>query len=296
MPLKLKKKAAPVSNKPRKVTPLKGSIAKGSIVTERPDLEESKSVKVFDIPVGMLVEHSENPNVQSEKVHDELIEKIKRDGFDEPIIVVPHVIKGIPDGKYLIVSGHHRTKAAKALGITKIPGIIREGWSEDQAAIELISRNSLTGNMDPYRFTELFDRLKKRYDPAQLQKMMGLTEKKAFAQLYKRVADSLPPKAKKKLEDAKETIKSVDDLTGILNTIFTEHGSELDWGFMVFSHGGKNHHYVKIGHGTEKRLKALEELLKDNDIQADDFFAELLADEQHSGNVIERIKNAQAAA
>lgn len=310
MALKLKKPGTGAARpavkklaKPARV--LRGQINPGVMAGVAPEgIKESTYIKVFEIPLIRLVEHRENPNQQSERVHDELIEKIRRDGFDEPIIVVPELKNKVPTGNFLIVSGHHRKKAAAALlergdkRYETVPAVIREGWDEDQAAIELISRNSLTGQMDPYKFTELYDRLKKRYDPEALKKMMGLTEKKAFAQLYKTVAANLPPKQKKKLEDAKENIKSIDDLTGILNNIFTEHGSELDFGFLVFSYGGKDHHYIKVNDVANKALKAREAAIEDAGVNAEEVFRAILSDTELFDNVIQSVKakqNAKAA-
>ena len=264
----------------------------GRIMDKAPVGLKPSSLKVFDIPIAMLVEHGENPNVQTEKVFDEIVDKIRRQGFDEPIIVVPEVVKLKPTGKYLIVSGHHRKKAAVTLGMTALPAVIREGWSEDQVLVELMARNSLGGSMDPFKFTEAFDKLKKRYDPEQIKKMVGLTEKKAFDALYKKVKDALPAKAKKKLEEAKEDIKSIEDLTGILHQIFKEHGSELDYGMMVFSHGGKEHHYIRISTSTNKTIKALKKQIEDNDLTADDVFAEIFKGD--FGNVIKKVKDAKA--
>lgn len=296
MPLKLKKpKTAAKLKKPMRVA--RGRINAGQIQQDAPEgISESTHIKVFEIPLTMLVDHRENPNQQSERVHDELIEKIRRDGFDEPIIVIPEMKNERPTGKYMIVSGHHRKKAAAALlergdeRFKTVPAVIRTGWDQDQAAIELISRNSLTGQMDPYKFTELYDRLKKRYDPEQLKKMMGLSEKKAFSQLYKTVAANLPPKQKKKLEDAKENIKSIDDLTGILNTIFTEHGSELDFGFLVFTHGGKEHHYIKLDTDANKSLKAIEKSIEDAGLDAQNVFKAVFKDKAVFDNVIKTMK------
>ena len=290
MPLKLKKTGPAV---PTSVIPDKGA----HVVTAAPKgLKESSIVKVFDIPVDLLVEHSDNPNVQNEKVFDEMVNKIRKDGFDEPIIVVPYVQNGKPTGKWLITSGHHRKKAATTLGMKMVPAIIREGWNEDQVLIELINRNTLSGTIDPFKFTEAVDKLKKRYDLEQIKRMTGLNEKKAFDALYKRIIDKAPPKIKKKLEDAKEDIKSIDDLTGILHAIFKEHGSELDWGMMVFSHGGKKHFYVKIDSSGEKAMEALQKKMESANLRSEQVFSELLSDTKYLDNVIKKVQNANPTA
>lgn len=281
--LLLKKKPAKASS------PVSDLAAPGKVASEAKGLQLS-SLKVFDIPMGQLVEHKENPNEQDERVFEELVERIRRDGFDDPIKVVPELIKGKPTGKYLIVGGHHRRKAAELLGYKTIPAIIREGWDQDRVDIELIADNSLGGKINPFKFTELFSRLQKRYDPEQLKKMVGLTEKKAFNALFKQVSSQLPAKAKKKLEEAKETINSIEDLSSVLNTIFREHGSEVDHSIMVMSYGGKKHTYIQIDGPTQKRLEALKERHDAGEFKIGDFFAKLLNDPA-ADNVINGLKN-----
>lgn len=258
----------------------------GRIRRDGHGLKKSK-LAVFDIPLGQLVEHGENPNEQDEKTFDQLVERIRKEGFDEPIHVIPEIKNGNVTGKYLIFSGHHRVKAARLAGLREVPAIIREGWDDDRIAIELISRNRLTGDLNPHKFTELFTRLQKRYDPEQLKKMMGLTQKKAFNALFKQVRDQLPAKAKKKLDEAKETINSVEDLSQVLNTIFKDHGSETDHSFMVFTYGGKDHYYIQVSDGTAKRVKALKDRLEAiGPMAGDALFSKLLSDTVRIDNII----------
>jgi hypothetical protein len=275
---------------PAKVT--KGiKLGAGSIRKDGGGLKES-TLKVFDIPLGQLVEHSENPNEQSEKTFDQLVERIRTEGFDEPIHVYPEMKKGALTGKYVIFSGHHRVKAGKLAGMTHVPGIIREGWDEDRVAIELVTRYQLRGNLNAHKFTELYNRLQKRYEPEQLKKMMGLTEKKQFESLYKQVSSQLQPKQRKKLEEAKETIKSVDDLSKVLNTIFKEHGSETDHSFMVFTYGGKKHYYIQVEGDTAKMVESIKERCEAlGPMAGNKLFNELLGDTVRVDNVISGIKN-----
>lgn len=284
--LKPRPKSAPV----KRTQGLK--LGAGSIRKDGRGLKES-ALKVFDIPIGQLVEHAENPNEQSEKTFDQLVERIRTEGFDEPIHVYPEMKKGVLTGKYVIFSGHHRVKAGKLAGMTHVPGIIRDGWDEDRVAIELVTRNQLRGNLNAHKFTELYNRLKKRYEPEQLKKMMGLTEKKAFTALYKQVATQLQPKQRKMLEEAKETINSVDDLSKVLNNIFKEHGNETDHSFMVFTYGGKKHYYIAVEGDTAKKLEALKDRCQAiGPMAANALFNTLLSDTVRIDNVISGISNA----
>lgn len=279
-----------LKKKPHTVVKATSALRLGGKIADHAEkgIEHSK-LNVFDIPLALLVAHEDNPNTQSEKVFDELVERIRQEGFDEPIIVYPEIIRGNPTGKYKIASGHHRAKAAELAGFDKVPAIIREGWDEDRALIELTARNALRGNLDPVLFTKTYNKLKDTYGEDQLRKMMGLTDKKQFAALYKGVRAQLTPRQQKKLDEAKEEIKSVDDLSQVLNEIFREHGTKIDRSMLVFSFGGKNHLYIKVDKTTFDRIKKLSEECEDGEAEMGRVFDHLLS-KHDTGTLIKDAK------
>ena len=142
-------------------------------------------------------------------------------------------------------------------GITEIPAVVKH-WSDREKKVALTKRNVLRGKMNKQKLTALYrDLAKDGKDPVQLQRELGFTDTKAFEAMIEKIETQLPPKQKKKLQEAKETIKSVDDLSSVLNKIFKESGSELDKGYMVFSFGGKQHHYFQINEDTNTKLKEI---------------------------------------
>jgi ParB/RepB/Spo0J family partition protein len=219
-----------------------------------PAPEHKGDLHIVMIPVEDLIPDAENPNEMDEATFDLLIEEIRQQGFDEPILVRPHPTM---EGKYQIGSGHHRTKAATIVGLTELPAIIKE-WSDLEQREALAKRNALRGNLNKEKMVKLYQEVVKEVGDAKLaQRRLGFSDSKAFEKLYDQAKASLPPKQRKKLEQAKEKIKSIDDLSSVLNRIFKESGSELDKGYMVFSFGGKNHHYFQIGQDTEAKLSAI---------------------------------------
>lgn len=216
--------------------------------------ETFEGLEILMIPVEDLIPDDDNPNEMDEATFDALCDEIREQGFDEPIHVRPS-----PDhkGKYEIGSGHHRTKAAMVNGIVSIPAVIKH-WSDREKKVALTKRNVLRGKMNKTKLTALYrDLAKGSTDPAMLQRELGFTNQKDFEAMIEKVESQLPPKQKKKLQEAKETIKSIDDLSSVLNKIFKEAGSELDRGYMVFSFGGKKHHYFQIDDETNKKLEAI---------------------------------------
>ncbi len=254
---------------PTKVKPLPKVIPRSSTL-------QSSDLKVFDIPDELLIDHTDNPNEQDDATFDRIVQGIRTDGFDEPLIVVPSLKE---QNKYIIVSGHHRRKAGKVAGMVKFPCVIKSGWDQDKVDMELVARNIARGKINPQKFTLLVDKLRKKgYDEAIIQAQMGFTQSDAFEKLYKRIEQSLPKAARKKLAEAKENIKSVDGLSSVLNKIFTEHGSDLNHGFMVFDFGGKTHHYVPTDKMLDKYIEKLEQRCRDENLSITDVFKHLLQD------------------
>lgn len=210
-------------------------------------------LEVLDIPIEDLIPDDENPNEMDEATFDALVEEIREVGFDEPIQVRKHPkLKG----KYQISGGHHRVKAAAVNGMTHVPAVIKK-FSDRQQKVALVKRNALRGDLNKTKLTKLYRDLAKGKDGIQVQRELGITNPKKFEAMIDQVESSLPPKQRKKLQEAKETIKSVDDLSSVLNTIFKESGSELDKGYMVFSFGGKKHHYFQVDEPTNAKLEAI---------------------------------------
>lgn len=226
----------------------------------------TSKLEVFDLPVEDLIPDDDNPNEMDEATFDQLVEEIREQGFDEPIQVRRHPTI---EGKYQIGSGHHRTKGAIVLGMTHVPAIIKE-WTDREIKVALVKRNVLRGDTNKTKLVSLYRELAKGKDAIQVQRELGYTNPKRFEAMYEQAEKSLNPKQRKKLAAAKETIKSVDDLSSVLNKIFKESGSELDKGYMVFSFGGKKHHYFQIGAATEVSLQSIIKHCEENDLQYTD--------------------------
>jgi len=229
--------------------------------------------------VDQLIDSRENPNEQDEATFDQVVQGIKQDGFDEPIIVVP-IEAGPNAGKYAIVSGHHRKKAGVVAGMQTIPAVIKKGWDDDKRLIELVRRNQLRGGLNPEKFVRLFNDLAKRgIDKSVLQLQMGFTKEDTFNKLFKQVAPNLTAAQKKKLVEAKERINSVESFSTVLNEIFTEHGNELDHGLMCFKYGEKSKksvYYIEMDAILEKQMKKLHMDVQLKGLFAADVFRHLL--------------------
>ncbi len=100
-------------------------LSKGRVIIKIPKLDiPYKYVEPILMPVDKLIPHEE---IVEGRLKD-LVEQFKRDNaVDMPIVVAP--IPGTD--KYLIVDGHHRWAAVKAMGLNKIPCIIIDYFSRE---------------------------------------------------------------------------------------------------------------------------------------------------------------------
>lgn len=76
----------------------------------------SKNLNVKMMPIGDVVPYEKNPRLNDQAV-DAVASSIREFGFKVPIVV---------DGKGVVVSGHTRLKAAKALGLDEVPVIVAD--------------------------------------------------------------------------------------------------------------------------------------------------------------------------
>lgn len=206
------------------------------------------------VPTEKLVPNPLNPNSQNDETFNGLVEAIEEEGFVEPVQAVERA-----DGLFDIVGGEHRWRAMTVLGEEFTPCVLLDPdkFDADRQAWNLVKMNVLHGDLNPVKFSRLFDELKHRYDEETLKTLMGFTTEDAFARMYQDVRSSLPPELQDALDDAKDEIKTIDDLSGVLNRLFAEFGATLPSNMMVFSFGGKEVLWVRCDNDLWATVKEI---------------------------------------
>lgn len=229
---------------------------KKTVIEETP--KSSPTVhKVQMIPDTLLFEHPNNTNKQSKHVHQELIDSIQANGFDEPIIVVPR-----HDGEegYFIVSGNHRRRAGRVAGMEEFPAIVRDDWDEVEARIQLVRRNYVRGEIDRALFTEEINRLTNEHQLGLdiIMERMGFEDAESFSEFYKQ-----EKKRERSIgqavaaQNSISQVKMIDDLGTIISVMFEKYGKTVPNSFMMFPLGGRNHLFVQITPALKKTLDAI---------------------------------------
>jgi len=130
-----------------------------------------KIVEQKELPLGQLV--SSKLNVRrhaNEEDVTELANSIEEQGVIEPIIVRPK------DGKYEVIVGQLRVRAAKEAGLKTIPAIVKEMTDEQarlESLIENIQRHSLGAEDEAEAFADLYGIVR---SAAKIAEMVGCSE------------------------------------------------------------------------------------------------------------------------
>jgi ParB family chromosome partitioning protein len=98
-----------------------------------------------------------------EKLLDELARSITANGVLQPILVRP-----IPQGRYQLIAGERRWKAAKLAGLRTIPALVRP--VADEQALEItIVENLQRADLNPIEQAKAYERLSREFGMTQEQ-------------------------------------------------------------------------------------------------------------------------------
>lgn len=213
----------------------------------------------MDLELGQLREWKGNPNSMDENEFRLLVENIIEVGFIDPVTAVEQ-----EDGTYLIIGGAHRWKAAKELGMDTIPVDVVQGeqWDDaDLVKFQNVRLNVIHGKMDPEKFLNLYNEMADKYGKEKLAALMGYTSDAGLRSVIKNVSkgikDVLPPEKAKEFDERAKNARSIGDLHKIIEHLFQENGDTLQYGFMTFAWGGKEHIYIAMSKKVHKAMKRI---------------------------------------
>lgn len=90
-------------------------------------------MKVIEVPIEQIKPYENNPRINDDAIH-ETANSIKEFGWQQPIVV---------DKDNVIIVGHTRLKAAKQLGLTKVPVVIADKLSDEQVKAYRLADNKV---------------------------------------------------------------------------------------------------------------------------------------------------------
>jgi ParB/RepB/Spo0J family partition protein len=141
-------------------------------VTIKLKKKDADAIDFRMVPIDDIEGNDYNPNSMEAEFFEAVVTAVKEEGMNQPILCRPHPDK---EGKFLIVDGEHRWKAAKIAGRKRI-AIIVVPYTETTAKVRTLSMNSLRGQNIPIRLARLLVDLHKEYSPAEVRQMTGIGE------------------------------------------------------------------------------------------------------------------------
>lgn len=150
-----------------------------------------------EIDIDKLIASKDQPRKHfDDAALDELATSIKEKGVLQPILV-----EELPEGRYRIVAGERRYRAAKKAGLDKVPVIVRSFTEQERleiALIENIQREDLSPIEEALAYKELMSHASLTQD--ELAKRLGKS-RPAIANALRLL--QLPDKMQKALEEKK---------------------------------------------------------------------------------------------
>jgi hypothetical protein len=207
-------------------------------------------VEIFEtvmIPKNKIRPNEWNPNVMTADLFNELTENIESLGAVQDVVVAPLAPEEQTDGyEFRIVDGEHRFDGFSVLDLELIPCKI-VGISEDDQKFQTVKLNRLRGKFNQKKFTALVKDLMNRYSLEEVAQRMAFTDPTELEAMLEHARESLPSEEmQNEFDKARGEIKTVDDLSMVLNRLFTKYGDTLPYNFMILDFGGKEHMWVRM--------------------------------------------------
>lgn len=139
----------------------------------RKQLEKAQESS-FDVALDKLVEVPGRRRYMSKQKYAELRENLRHNKLIHPIVV-----RRLPDGRYEVISGHHRIDAYRELERPAIRAVVQESATEDEASAGAFFANLLQSDLTDYeKYLGFKDRQNRHPEltRAQMAELSGLSE------------------------------------------------------------------------------------------------------------------------
>lgn len=239
-----------------------------------------------------------NPNEMDAATFNMLSDNIELMGVTDPILCIPHPEKECDPvagtGWLMLIGGEHRLEVSKLHELKEMPVTINTDPTFDQELqkFQIVRHNIIHGEMNPQKFMALYQSLNEQYTEEVAAQMFGFVDQNEFLSLIRKTKASLPKELQPAFQEAAKDIKTVSDLTNVLNKLFTEYGDTLDYNYMIIDFGGKDSVWLRMQPAEFSRFMSFATNCKESSRTVDhvmaalikkaqddkEFFAELIKD------------------
>ena len=232
-----------------------------------------------DIHVDSLIPNPDNVNFMDEESIKILSSNISEAGFNTMITVVPS-----SDGKFLIMDGHQRWRAAKAIGMTYIPAVIQTDvrWQDsDLFDLQSFRLNNIKGSSNQEQYIKFHERMLNKYGIDSVDQVLAITDKANAKKLAKMLKASLKGSGAtddilRKVDDAEKKSKDLTQFTKYMNKVFADQATVESNGCIIFSSGKQEHIVVNSSEQVFLAMKALSSFASSQGKNVNEFLEEPL--------------------
>jgi len=120
-------------------------------------LDLGNDISIWKVHLDACREQDKNARVMSPEKFDRLAENIKKDRRLESLPLCIKKVNQAGNEEFLIISGHHRIRAARVAGLTEIfVMVLEEELTRDQIIAKQLAHNALVGYDDPIMLKDLY--------------------------------------------------------------------------------------------------------------------------------------------
>lgn len=161
---------------------------------------------VRNIPVDRVDPNPNQPRLAMDQTNlDELTSSVKEHGVLQPVLVRP-----LPAGRYQLIAGERRWRAATAAGLKAIPALIED--IDDDTALEIaLIENLQREDLSPIDEAMIYDKMIRHHGYSIRKLAQKLGKDKGYLENRLRLADA-PPEIRELVSVRKDTLSHAYEL------------------------------------------------------------------------------------
>ncbi len=176
---------------------------------------------IRNVPVGRVDPNPNQPRLAMDKAGlDDLTASVKEHGVLQPILVRPQ-----PDGRYQLIAGERRWRAATAAGLDAIPALIEE--IDDETALEIaVIENLQREDLSPLDEAMIYDKMIREHGYSIRKLAQKLGKDKGYLENRLRLADA-PAEIRVLVSVRKDTLSHAYELLKVADPKKRKHLADL---------------------------------------------------------------------
>src|SRR5665811_1333648 len=176
---------------------------------------------IRNIPVAKVDPNPNQPRMALDKAGmDDLTASVKEHGVLQPILVRP-----LSDGRYQLIAGERRWRAARGAGLESIPALIED--IDDETALEIsVIENLQREDLSPMDEALIYDKMIREHGYSIRKLAQKLGKDKGYLENRLRLADA-PPEIRELVSVRKDTLSHAYELLKVADPKKRKHLAEL---------------------------------------------------------------------